>query len=642
MLFLELTLIRWTAAENVRLAYITNFVLIASFLGIGLGFLLADSRRDLFRWSPIGLAGLVAFVYVFPVKLLTLSGPHELQGRFGIAPLPQKVSLPVIFLLVTFVLAGVGQETARTFVQFRALDAYRMDILGSIAGIVIFTLLSFLETAPMIWGVLAAIVFIVLLRSTISWKQWAALVVAVALLGLDSFSSMTYWSPYYKITAVQPPGTRGELVISANGIPHQTAYTVATLHKVEAFYFFPYRHVNRSTLDNVLIIGAGTGNDVAVALSEGAKHVDAVEIDPVIASLGRKYNLDRPYQSRRVTLHNTDGRAFLEQTTSKYNLILFALPDSLTLLPGASYLRLENFLLDEQSMQAARQHLAPGGTFSMYNYYEASLLDRYASTLKAVYGFDPCAEVGAPLANRRQAVLTVDLNRAAPGCATPWHGKTTSPATDDHPFPYLASSTIPSFYWWMIGLILAGSLVLIRATGVPFRRMSSYIDLAWMGASFTLLETKNVVQFALLFGTTWLVNSLVFAGVLVSVYAAVETARHVRLPKPIVLYGALLAALATAWAIPQDDLLKLSFAPRFVAATAIAFAPVFIANLVFAQRFRNVGSSTTAFGANLLGAIFGAVLEYLALITGYRFLLVVVAALYALAFLFGRRQLATA
>lgn len=642
MLFLELTLIRWSAAEDVRLAYITNFVLIASFLGIGLGFLLADSRRNLFHWTPVGLAGFVAFIYVFPVRLVTLSGPHQLQGRFGISPLPQYLDLAVIFLFVAFILAGVGQATSRAFAQFRPLDAYRLDILGSIVGIATFTLLSFLETSPIFWGTLTSIIFVALQWPKVSWRMLGALAIVVALLGFDSFGTMTYWSPYYKITAVQPPGTHGELAISANGIPHQTAYTVATLHKIEPFYFYPYRHVSTASLNNVLILGAGSGNDVAIALSEGAKHIDAVEIDPVIASLGRKYNLNQPYESPRVTLHNTDGRAFLQQTSTKYNLILFALPDSLTLLPGQSYLRLENFLLDEQSMEAARSHLAPGGTFAMYNYYATSLLDRYASTLKTVYGFNPCSEVGAPLAGRRQAVLTVGLDGVSPGCSTPWAGKSVSPATDDHPFPYLASSTIPSFYWWMIAFILAGSLVLIRVTGVPFRRMSSYTDLAWMGASFTLLETKNIVQFALLFGTTWLVNSLVFAGVLVSVYAAIEVARHVKLPKPIVLYGALLAALAVAWIVPQAELLALSFVPRFIVAIVIAFAPIFFANLVFAQRFRNVGSSTTAFGTNLLGAIFGAVLEYLALITGYRFLLIIVAALYGLAYLFRPRQIATA
>ncbi|HEY2073871.1 MAG TPA: hypothetical protein VGG88_09890, partial [Gaiellaceae bacterium] len=142
-----------------------------------------------------------------------------------------------------------------------------------------------------------------------------------------------------------------------------------------------------------------------------------------------------------------------------------------------------------------------------------------------------------------------------------------------------------------------------------------------------------IVQFALLFGTTWFVNSLVFAGVLIAVWLAVETARRVPLPPMPVLYAALLAALVVAWAIPQESLLSLSPVPRFFAAVAVAFAPIYFANLVFAKRFAGVGSSSVAFAANLLGAIVGGCLEYLSLVTGYRFLLVVVAALYALAFI---------
>jgi hypothetical protein len=86
-------------------------------------------------------------------------------------------------------------------------------------------------------------------------------------------------------------------------------------------------------------------------------------------------------------------------------------------------------------------------------------------------------------------------------------------------------------------------------------------------------------------------------------------------------------------------LLSLETVPRFFVATALAFFPVFIANLVFASRFRDTADPTTAFGANLLGAMLGGVLEYLSLITGYRGLLVVAALLYALAWIFGARKL---
>ena len=76
--------------------------------------------------------------------------------------------------------------------------------------------------------------------------------------------------------------------------------------------------------------------------------------------------------------------------------------------------------------------------------------------------------------------------------------------------------------------------------------------------------------------------------------------------------------------------------PRFLAAAALGFAPVYLANLIFAQRFREVASSATAFAANLLGAMVGGTLEYLSLITGYQASLITVAVLYGLAYVTGR------
>src|SRR5439155_899879 len=133
----------------------------------------------------------------------------------------------------------------------------------------------------------------------------------------------------------------------------------------------------------------------------------------------------------------------------------------------------------------------------------------------------------------------------------------------------------------------------------PLRPMGRYLDLLCMGAAFLLLETKNVVQFALLFGTTWFVNSLVFTGILIAVYLAIEVARRVELGPSWRLYLALVVALAVAWLVQPELLLRLSIVPRFVVAIVIAFAPVFLANLVFARRFRDVAASNLAFAADL-------------------------------------------
>jgi hypothetical protein len=100
----------------------------------------------------------------------------------------------------------------------------------------------------------------------------------------------------------------------------------------------------------------------------------------------------------------------------------------------------------------------------------------------------------------------------------------------------------------------------------------------------------------------------------------------------------LLGSLVVAWLIPPASLLDLDLVPRFLAAVAVAFTPIFLANLVFAERFKGVGASTVAFGANLLGAMVGGLVEYAALITGYRTLLIVTGVLYGLAFVTGRRH----
>ena len=416
MLFVELALIRWTAANNVYLAFLTNFVLLASFLGIGVGFLRAGSRRNLLPAGVIALAALVAFGLAFPVSFVTLSGPHQLVAAFGLRPLPERLSLGVIFALSVIVMAGIANTVARMFVRFPPLDAYRLDVIGSLAGIAVFSLLSFLQLPPVAWGAVATVGLAFLLGRRLRWWLLVALAATLAMLSIESAAAHEYWSPYYKIVAV--PG-RDSLLIRVNNVPHQDAYSISELHRIEPFYFYPYRHVDRRSLHDVLIIGAGNGNDVAVALSMGARHVDAVEIDPEIQHLGALYHPNHPYENPRVTVHIDDGRAFLDQTANRYDLILFALPDTLTLLNGQSSLRLENYLLTEEAMRTARAHLEPGGTFAMYNYYGPFLLRRYASTLETVYGSPPCAELGTRLAGRRQAVLTEARSGPAHNCTTP-------------------------------------------------------------------------------------------------------------------------------------------------------------------------------------------------------------------------------
>lgn len=163
--------------------------------------------------------------------------------------------------------------------------------------------------------------------------------------------------------------------------------------------------------------------------------------------------------------------------------------------------------------------------------------------------------------------------------------------------------------------------------------MRPYPDLFSSARVFLLLETKNFATFALLFGTTWLVNALVFAGVLVVVLAAIETTRKLRTPPLPVVFAGIAASLALAWYVRPEWLMPLPFYLRLIAATVLAFLPIFLANIAFAKRFQESSDSQSASAINLLGTIVGGCLEYSALFTDYPNLLILTGLLYLIAFL---------
>ena len=659
MLFVELSLIRWLGANLVHLAYFSNFVLLGSFLGVGLGFLRASRdglpERPQPYYALVVLLGLIGFVSAYPVTVDRQSDQVVFFTTIHTTGPPIWLVLPAVFLSVAVITAGPAEIVGGCFRVLPRLDAYRFDLLGSLGGIIVFTTLSLFDSPPLVWFAIVGVLFVVLLGRAGTGVSVAVLI-ALAVMFTYPFRHDTgvFWSPYYKVSTQAVPDGRGGTAysVSVNGIPHQRLTSVATRVAQEPSYVQPYRSIPRRP-GHVLIVGAGTGTDVAIALSRGATHVDAVEIDPTLQRFGAQHDPDHAYQDPRVSVHIDDGRAFLQQSSQKYDLILFALPDSLTLVSGASSLRLESYLFTLQAAQSARKHLAPGGAFAMYNFYRQSwLVDRLAGTLDDAFGHPPC--VFAPKVTAL-AVLTVGLTPADQVCAAPWQrpAGTPKPATDNQPFVYLRHPGIPNLYRATLLMIILTSVLAVgfvlalngaQSSGTTDRRgavrrlrgqlgqMWSFRDLFLLGVAFLLLETKNVTGFALLFGTTWLVNSFVFAGVLLAVLAAVELTARIPTPPPTVMYGLLLGGLVLAWAVPVSWLLGLTVSVRVVVAVVIAVLPIFAANVIFAKRFAASSDAPMAFGTNLLGAIFGGCLEYLSLIWGYRALLIVAAVVYLLAF----------
>jgi hypothetical protein len=198
-LFTELALIRWAGSNIVYLSYLSNFVLLASFLGLGLGFLLAERRIRLFGYllPLLGVFVLAVLAGGLSIQISDLSGDLIFfTGGQSSLSAPVGVVLPIVFAWVTAIMAGVGQELARAFRMLPALEAYRIDIAGSLVGIAAFTVISFLGAPPVVWALVVALAVIGLGSARPTRLQAAGAACFVVALAVESFQPGSARSPY--------------------------------------------------------------------------------------------------------------------------------------------------------------------------------------------------------------------------------------------------------------------------------------------------------------------------------------------------------------------------------------------------------------------------------------------------------------
>jgi spermidine synthase len=655
VLFLETALIRWLPAYVRLLAYFSNFILLASFLGIGVGCLLARRRKNLFIWFPVIQFAVIAAVdrLRLEVALPSTSTIYFSSGTTSpVVPVESTLLLPLLFASVAALFVVVAHRMGRELSSRPPLHAYVINLLGSLAGVAAFALVSWFELPPSLWfGVAAATA----LPFVVQDRRWIAAVNVLLLAGslaiVHRMEIGSLWSPYYRITIFQD---NADTVVEVNHIFHQSMAPVA---QKEYFYQWPYA-VFGDTFDEVLILGAGSGTDVAAALRHGAKHVTAVDIDPVILRLGAERHPDRPYSDPRVTVVCDDARHFLRTTKVKYDLVVFALIDSLTVQSSFSGVRLESYMFTKESFDAVRERLSPRGTMVLYNYFrEKWLVDRLANTSAAVFGRDPVGHVhqdraylAVMLAGPRLAELTAPpplppdvMAYGQSHAPSPAHALVRDAsvvlATDNWPFLYMRAPDLPRHYLAALALVL-----IVSALAVWLARGRGPGSGAWswhfffLGAGFMLLETKSIVQFALLWGSTWSSASLAIASVLVMALASALVASRVEIRRRGPIAAALLALIAVNYLVPVG---RVTFDSRIAESLfygALVFSPVFCAGLLFSSSFKESSSTADDFGANLLGAMVGGVGEYLSLLAGYQFLLVLVAICYVLAIVTRQRK----
>ena len=644
VLFLEVALIRWLPAQIRLLAYFSNFILLASFLGIGIGALLGGIRRSLFPWYPLLLLTVVAIVYFFRLEV-RINAPGSIYFTSGtsdpVTAVETTLLLPVLFVGVAILFAALAQRMAREMTALPPLRAYTINLAGSLAGVAAFAFASSVEARPTTWFVVSAAAAVPFL-----WNgRWTAGAVgAVVCLAVSTglvadMQRNTIWSPYYKIT-LETEGR--ETIVEVNNIWHQS---MAPVESKEYFYQWPYM-VFGDTFQDVLILGAGSGTDVASALKHGVARVDAVEIDPAILRLGAKMHPDRPYADPRVHRVADDARHFLRTTGRTYDLVVFALIDSLTLQSAFSGVRLESYMFTEEAFRAVRDVLKPDGVLVVYNYFrEPWLVDRLANSAAAAFGEEPMVHVhpakdqlGVLVAGPRLRTLAAyptppsevtAYNQGAPLAPAGKHVRDPGivPATDDWPFLYMRQPQIPPHYLSALAVVLVVSALAVFGVVRAAARRWSW-EFFFLGAGFMLLETKSIIQFALLWGSTWVVASLTIAAVLVMALLANWTVARVEVRRPRAVGAVLLGLLAVNYAVPVGTIAIESRMLESLVYSMLVFSPIFCAGLLFGSSIRRSPDVTVDYGANLLGAMVGGVAEYLSLVMGFGFLLVLVGAFY--------------
>ena len=685
VLFLEMASIRWFAAYVVFLQFFTNVVLLAAFLGMSCGCLTAGRREDwLGRFPALALTAVAAALATWAVFVrwarLSVDVGHQASPQevfFGTelqAPDVARFLVPiewigaVFFVLVALLFVGLGQVLGRAFAaEPRRLRGYAWNIAGSLAGIAAFSSLSFAEAPPFVWFfvVAAGVGFLLQRENRLSAGRGVMLLAFVAATALPdgSSSTVTRWSPYYAI-AHDPAAGR----IGADNITHQTMRPFATRGAEYSLVHLLQRASGGQPFGDVLIIGAGSGNDLAHALRFDARHVDAVEIDPVIQDIGARFHPDRPYRDSRVTSHLDDGRHFLRTTDRRYDLVVYAVVDSLILHSSYSSIRLESFLFTEEAFRDIRRVLREDGVFVAYNdYRQGWILERVNAMAEAALGtrplvltiphaktLSPSAPIGAALviagANRSIAeafdrhggfwlnalpprnlgvdgfTLSADLRvgdgwqRLAP--ATLESGRSAPLRTsDDWPFLYLRDRRVPD--------LTLRSTLLLGVAGLAFAyafrgegRAPFDARMFFLGAAFMLLEARAVVQMALLFGSTWIVNALVVGAVLVLVLLANLFVLRAGRGSVAPHYAAMFVLLAVAAVNPT--LAFLGDGLRIALAMALALGPIFFSSLVFARSFQTTAYPDQALGFNIAGAVVGGLSESLSTLVGFRGLLLLV------------------
>ncbi len=693
-LFFELLVIRWLSADFMAFTVFKTFPLVTCYVGLGVGFATAREKNYL-NLAPFAILQLVGFMllskvvgfdkFIFPSLNVFqwLSPDALLSGQMMWIYLLLFVLILIILLSGPFAaMACIGSRLGQLFAKIPPLNAYATDISGALCGSILFSICSFLGFAPWMLMIPVLVIIGIFAQEAKWWKKVIPLALSAVLSAwVIAPPGYTFlWSPYQKLsiadfTVGDSPSDielakKQGIVIGTNGVFYQYALNLSTenlndptmsaavlkeLQSHSRHYNLPYKFKHAKS---VLILGAGSGNDVAAALRNGAEHVDAVDIDPVILKLGDTRHPEKPYSSPKVNQVCDDARDFLNRATGKYDLIIFAGLDSHTISSRGGSMRLDNYVYTKQSMQRALNLLNPDGLMIVsFCKSTAWLSYRLRSTIEQAAGYAPTTLVDesnpklsweiyvtGPLV--RDKILKIDPAAIVPfAIQGPSTLGPTRILTDDWPFIYVSPVGVDVPYLLVVFVVLLLSAVAARRVLFAPADRSSW-QMFFLGAAFLLLELQSIARLSLLYGSTWYTSAIVINSVLLMILGAnflVIKASDFLAPKIKLIYCLLLLSLIGSALLPVREILdQFNGLSGQLIISFLTVLPMMIAGLIFSLSFKRVPQPDKAFAFNLLGAVAGAMLEYASNYIGINSLVWIALVLYLASFCCARLKVESA
>jgi hypothetical protein len=501
---------------------------------------------------------------------------------------------------------------------------------------------------PALWLTLSVLPFVWISRRALS------VVAAIICVALGAYSARgAIFSPYNRIDL---SGDGNAIFVAVNRDFHQYMHDLsdrrlaaaspadrAAAERLRSVYDLPFALAHGR--DRALIVGAGTGNDVQAALRSGFRRVVSVDIDGRIIDLGRRLHPEHPYADPRVEPVVDDARAYFTRDVPPFDVVDYGLLDSHAMFSSLSTLRLDNYVYTEEGIRAGWGHVAPGGLLAIdFSVFAGPWIkDRLYWTITRATGREPVAfshgmHYGVTfVVVRDSAPLDASITPIPRTTATRPMAEVRT-TSDDWPFLYVRPGATPWGYLLMIAALIALAAI---ATPLAFGRSTLRADfdtvLFLMGAAFLLIETRGVTTLSLLFGSTWIVNAAVFAGVLVMALLANEVVARRRPVNVGLWFAGLAASVVLLWAFPIAALNSLGIVARGICGGLLNGLPVAFAGVIVSVRLSQARNASAALGSNLLGSVIGGCLEYVSMLVGFRATALLALALYLCAALIALR-----